>query len=136
MDPWQSALKRAAMRPRAPSVAVRLPVSPERPGRLDVARAVERGAELEALLADCPPELREAWDERAAVMEFDGGLTRREADLLAAACVFGSAVAWVDTAREVFDGVTLASVTWRTSNGEADERDEAGRVQNGEGGGP
>ncbi|MEN3371685.1 hypothetical protein [Dechloromonas sp. ZS-1] len=29
---------------------------------------------------------REAFDERAAIMEFDGGLTREEAEWLAAEC--------------------------------------------------
>jgi hypothetical protein len=128
MDLWRSALKRAEKRPRVAAVAavpvaeaVQLPVAIERPGRLDVARAVELGDELEALLAACPPELRETWAERAAVAEFDGGLDRREAELLAAAGVFGSAVAWVDVARDVFGGwdqVTLESVEWGTSDGQ------------------
>lgn len=30
-----------------------------------------------------PEELREQWEERAAIMEYDGGLTRKEAEFLA-----------------------------------------------------
>jgi len=36
-----------------------------------------------ALVASWPAGWREAWEERAAVMEFDGGLTRPEAEAAA-----------------------------------------------------
>jgi len=33
--------------------------------------------------ADLPPELRETWEERAAIMEFDGRLSREQAEAAA-----------------------------------------------------
>lgn len=38
---------------------------------------------LAAALASWPPEWRAAWDERAGIMEFDGGMSRPEAELAA-----------------------------------------------------
>ena len=38
---------------------------------------------------DLPPDLRELWAERAAIMEHDGGLPRAEAERLALADVLG-----------------------------------------------
>lgn len=38
-----------------------------------------------------PPDLRERWEERAALMEYDGGLSRQEAERLA----------WNDTLRAI-----------------------------------
>lgn len=36
-----------------------------------------------ALVAQLDADLREAWEERAAVMEFDGGMTRELAECMA-----------------------------------------------------
>lgn len=49
---------------------------------------VLRALTLESLTpTDLPPEWHLAWDERAAIMEFDGGLPRERAEALALACV-------------------------------------------------
>jgi hypothetical protein len=37
--------------------------------------------------ADLPPDWQFAWEERAAIMEYDGGLPREQADVLALADV-------------------------------------------------
>lgn len=34
-------------------------------------------------LADWPEDAREEWEERAAIMEYDGGATRADAEMLA-----------------------------------------------------
>lgn len=39
------------------------------------------------LVGKLPEELKEEWEERAAIMEFDGGLSRSEAEALALLCV-------------------------------------------------
>lgn len=44
-----------------------------------------------ATTADLPPELYELWQERAAIMQFDGGLSVKEAEALALADVLGQA---------------------------------------------
>ena len=44
-----------------------------------------KGAVLEALIADLPADWHFLWDERAAIMEFDGGLPRERAEALALA---------------------------------------------------
>ncbi len=44
-----------------------------------------------ALVATWPPDLREAFEERAGIMEFDGGLTRHEAELAAYQALEGEA---------------------------------------------
>lgn len=39
--------------------------------------------------AALPADLRELWEERAAIMEYDGGLSRAEAERQALRCVLG-----------------------------------------------
>jgi hypothetical protein len=45
------------------------------------------GSSLPPVVADWPPVWREAFEERAAIMEFDGGLSRVEAERRAEACI-------------------------------------------------
>ncbi len=42
---------------------------------------------LPRLVSEWPPPAREAWEERAAIMEFDGGLSRADAEAAAEDCV-------------------------------------------------
>lgn len=44
-----------------------------------------------ASCAESAEALHEAWEERAAIMEFDGGLPREEAERIAWLSVYGSA---------------------------------------------
>jgi hypothetical protein len=55
----------------------------------------------QAELANADESRREAWDERAAVMQHDGGLTREEAERRAAQGLFGFAdlPEWIKKAR-------------------------------------
>lgn len=39
-------------------------------------------------LADLPPDWREEYEERAAIMEYDGGLSRPNAEVSALSCVW------------------------------------------------
>ena len=45
------------------------------------------GSSLPPVVVDWPPVWREAFEERAAIMEFDGGLSRAEAEVGAEACI-------------------------------------------------
>jgi hypothetical protein len=47
----------------------------------------ESSSFLPAVVADWPPAWHEAFEERAAIMEFDGGLSRVEAERRAEACI-------------------------------------------------
>ena len=52
----------------------------------DPDRPVTATAPIPALIpADLPPDWHLAWDERAAIMEYDGGLPRERAEFLALA---------------------------------------------------
>ena len=53
-----------------------------RRGRLDAAALAWIGRNRDALMGEVWPE-HDAWVERAAIMEFDGGLSRAEADAAA-----------------------------------------------------
>jgi hypothetical protein len=57
-------------------------------GKADVSSPVLPEAEqLPAKLSEWPEPYREAFHERAAIMEFDGGLSREEAEMLAEAAL-------------------------------------------------
>lgn len=43
---------------------------------------------------DLTPDQREAWEERAAIMEFDGGMTRADAEVAALRLVLGEGPPW------------------------------------------
>ena len=47
----------------------------------------ESGSFLSAVVAEWPPVWREAFEERAAIMEFEGGLSRAQAEGCAEACI-------------------------------------------------
>jgi len=63
-------------------LTIRGPRKAERLARQLLARKTEV---LEALAADLPADWHELWDERAAIMEFDGGLPRERAEAAALA---------------------------------------------------
>jgi hypothetical protein len=53
----------------------------ERPTYLEIARrALSEPVRLPAKICDWPESLRDLFEERAAIMEFDGGLTREAAE--------------------------------------------------------
>ena len=59
-----------------------------RPGRLDDHAIAWIKQNIEAIKAEVWPDYYE-WAERAAIMEYDGGLTRADAELAALQCVEG-----------------------------------------------
>ncbi|MBN1320527.1 MAG: hypothetical protein JXA87_06780 [Thermoleophilia bacterium] len=63
---------------RLPASAARSRTAQERDARAHALRAWV-AADLPAKVADWPEEWREIWEERSAIMEYDGGLPRPEA---------------------------------------------------------
>lgn len=59
-----------------------------RPGRLDAAAVEWVKQNIEAVKAEVWPAYAD-WQERAAIMEFDGGLSREEAECAAYECMEG-----------------------------------------------
>lgn len=57
-----------------------------RPGRMDAAAIARVKAHMEAVKAEVWPAYAD-WQERAAIMEFDGGLSREEAERAAFECM-------------------------------------------------
>jgi len=57
-----------------------------RPGRMDAATIARAKPHMEAIKAEVWPAYPD-WEERAAIMEIDGGLTREEADRAAYQCM-------------------------------------------------
>lgn len=57
-----------------------------RPGRMNAAQIERLKPHMEAIKADVWPAYAD-WQERAAIMEFDGGLSRQEAERAAYECM-------------------------------------------------
>ena len=71
----------------------------------------------EDLLAAGGDDLREAFEERAAIMEYDGGLTREHAEAGAEVMVLGDLVAAVVRAKEAFEDLVVVEVTGPNQEG-------------------
>jgi hypothetical protein len=63
--------------------------SPGSGPEVDGGVAAEGRAVPTVTVADLPPEWHLLWDERAAIMEYDGGLPRERAEALALADILG-----------------------------------------------
>ena len=60
-----------------------------RPARPDWRKGLKQVLPLSALVGNLPADLRDAWEERAAIMEYDGGLPRDDAERCAYRDVVG-----------------------------------------------
>jgi hypothetical protein len=56
---------------------------------VNVGVVAEERTEPGHIVADLPPDWHLLWDERAAIMEYDGGLPRERAEALALADILG-----------------------------------------------